>query len=239
MECLKTIYGITGEHLKEHHSHTLTIASNNINTIKDESKLNEEAEVYKTRGNEALAAKRYHEALTAYTEAIRLNPNNAVYWANRAAVQAALESHEEALEDAKQAIGINPGYAKGHGRKGAALYALERFDEAVEAYEEALLAEPANANTKSALELARSKASLKTNDNPTSPMSETMSTGMPNLGGFDLSKLASNPQLMKMASDLASNDKLRDLMNSPMAQQLMQNFMKGAGGSRGPPPGTA
>jgi len=38
-----------------------------------------------TKGNQKLSSKQYNEAVESYTKAINLNPENAIYYANRAA----------------------------------------------------------------------------------------------------------------------------------------------------------
>ncbi len=54
----------------------------------------------------------FTEAVDGYTRAIELNPNNAVYYANRAAAHIHLENFGCALTDASRAIEIDPKYTK-------------------------------------------------------------------------------------------------------------------------------
>jgi tetratricopeptide (TPR) repeat protein len=54
----------------------------------------------------------FAEAARGYTEAIELNPNNAVYYANRAAAHIHLENFGCALADASKAIELDPKYIK-------------------------------------------------------------------------------------------------------------------------------
>ena len=42
-----------------------------------------EAEPFKEKGNKLLQQEKYEEALRAYSKAIELNPNSAIYYANR------------------------------------------------------------------------------------------------------------------------------------------------------------
>ena len=50
--------------------------------------------------------------MAGYSKAIELDPNNAVYYANRAAAHIRLENFGLALTDGTQAIEINPQYVK-------------------------------------------------------------------------------------------------------------------------------
>ena len=59
-----------------------------------------------------LAEKHYAASIEGYTKAIALNPNVAVYWANRAAAHIKLESYGSAVADAEKATDIDPKYIK-------------------------------------------------------------------------------------------------------------------------------
>jgi Flp pilus assembly protein TadD len=60
------------------------------------------------RGNEAFAAKRFHEAVEEFSKAIEVQPQNAMLFSNRSVAQARLLRWELALEDGKQAILLKP-----------------------------------------------------------------------------------------------------------------------------------
>jgi small glutamine-rich tetratricopeptide repeat-containing protein alpha len=53
--------------------------------LKKEAELEraKKAEQFKAKGNEKLNAKEYAEAIKLYSEAIKIDPNNAVYYCNR------------------------------------------------------------------------------------------------------------------------------------------------------------
>lgn len=174
---------------------------------------------FKLKGNEHLTAKRFTDAISAYTQAIALDPSNAVYYGNRAAAYASAEKHDDAVADAKRAVEINPNYAKGYSRLGASMYAMGRWEEAVQAYEQAIRIEPENAATKSSLDAARRQSDKA---------GSRHSSSSP-LGNLDFSKLANNPALMNMASQLMQSGALKDLMSNPAAKQMMQNMMAGKG----------
>ena len=59
-----------------------------------------------------LAANKFSQATELYTQAIELNSQNAVYWANRAFAHTKLEEYGSAIQDATKAIEIDPKYSK-------------------------------------------------------------------------------------------------------------------------------
>lgn len=69
-------------------------------------------------GNAFLANKRAADAAKSYTKAIELDPENAVYYCNRAAAFTMQEDFSSAVEDCLAAISLNPKYAKAFSRLG-------------------------------------------------------------------------------------------------------------------------
>lgn len=98
----------------------------------------------KEKGNKALAADSFEEAIAAYTEAIDLDPSNYVLFSNRSAAYAKAGKYELALKDADQTIALNPTWAKGYSRKGSALSYMEKYVEAFEVYQKGLEIDPNN-----------------------------------------------------------------------------------------------
>jgi len=91
-------------------------------------------QVLKEKGNAALTAGKFDEAIQAYTEAINLEPTNHVLYSNRSAAYLKAAKLSSALEDAEKTVELNPVWAKGYSRKGAVLFALQKFDEAFTCY---------------------------------------------------------------------------------------------------------
>ncbi|EDV33524.1 uncharacterized protein Dana_GF20636 [Drosophila ananassae] len=98
----------------------------------------------KEKGNQALNAEKFDEAVAAYTEAITLDGQNHVLFSNRSAAYAKAGKFQEALEDAETTIKLNPSWPKGYSRKGAAAAGLQDFMKAFEAYNEGLKYDPQN-----------------------------------------------------------------------------------------------
>ncbi|XP_031612067.1 small glutamine-rich tetratricopeptide repeat-containing protein alpha [Oreochromis aureus] len=186
-----------------------------------------EAERLKSDGNDQMKVENFSAAVEFYSKAIAINPQNAVYYCNRAAAYSKLGNYAGAVQDCERAISIDPNYSKAYGRMGLALASLNKHTEAVSYYKKALELDPDNDTYKTNLKIAEEK----------------MDTSSPTagLGGVDLAGLLSNPGFMNMASSL---------MNNPQVQQLMSGMMSGAygglggggaggGGGAAPPPGAA
>ncbi|XP_029943118.1 small glutamine-rich tetratricopeptide repeat-containing protein alpha [Salarias fasciatus] len=179
----------------------------NNNSLSEEQQA--EAERLKSDGNDQMKVENFSAAVSFYSQAIAINPHNAVYYCNRAAALSKLGNYSGAVQDCEQAINIDPQYSKAYGRMGLALSSLNRHSEAVSFYQKALQLDPSNETYRSNMRIAQDKSQ----DGPS-----------PGVGGVDLAGLLSNPGFMNMASSL---------MNNPQVQQLMSGMMTGAYGGAG------
>ncbi|CEG39483.1 small glutamine rich tetratricopeptide repeat-containing partial [Plasmopara halstedii] len=100
----------------------------------------DDAEVQKTLGNEEFNHKNFSKAVECYSEAIRLNSNNYVYYSNRSAAYGAMGNWELAEKDAQECVKRNPTFAKGYHRLANAQQQLGRKKEAIETLKIALTA---------------------------------------------------------------------------------------------------
>ncbi|KAJ2451751.1 Small glutamine-rich tetratricopeptide repeat-containing protein 2 [Coemansia sp. RSA 2336] len=175
------------------------------------------ADAYKAEGNSFVTQKDYASAIDAYTRAIELVGDTAVYYGNRAAAYSQNGEHEKAVADAKKALEIDPKYSKGYSRLGLAHYSLGQYKEAAEAYEKGLELDPGNSVMTKSLESARAKV---TADRSAASPGQSGSSG----GGFDLSSLMNNPALMNMAQSMMANGGLEQLMSNPAIARMAENF---------------
>ena len=97
------------------------MASQNEGEKSDNDK---KADELKCQANECFKAEKYPQAIELYTEAIELNPNNAVFYANRSISYLRTECFGYALTDASKAIEVDKSYLKGYYRRAAAYMAL-------------------------------------------------------------------------------------------------------------------
>lgn len=71
-----------------------------------------------------MSAKKHDAAIESYSKAVALDPNNAVYFSNRAAAYASKGDHASAVEDAKRAIEVDPSFVKAYSRLGYSLHSV-------------------------------------------------------------------------------------------------------------------
>jgi tetratricopeptide (TPR) repeat protein len=93
-------------------------------------------------GNHHYKAGKYEEALEAYKDSIRLNPNNMEAHNGLGQCYARMEDWEAAADAYKQALRINPDNANVHCNLGEAYQAREQFQDALEAYKQAIRLTP-------------------------------------------------------------------------------------------------
>ncbi|KAJ4730331.1 Serine/threonine protein phosphatase [Melia azedarach] len=94
------------------------------------------AEELKVLANGAFKANKFSQAIDLYSQAIEINGQNAVYWANRAFAHSKLEEYGSAIQDASKAIEIDPKYSKGYYRRGAAYLAMGKFKDALKDFQQ-------------------------------------------------------------------------------------------------------
>ncbi|CAE6534051.1 unnamed protein product [Rhizoctonia solani] len=215
----------------------------------------EKAEKHKQTGNNLMASKEYNRAIDAYTEAIAIDPNNPVYYSNRAAAWSSMGDHAVAADDAEMAIAVDPKFAKAYSRLGHAHFSLGDYEAAKSAFERGLEVEPNNANLKQGLTNAQAKlgsSSATTTRSPaaTSPPAggaggmdwSQMANLMGGMGGGgggggaggaggtpDLASMLNNPQLMAMAQQMMANGGMDRLMQNPAIRNMASRAQSGGG----------
>ena len=76
------------------------------------------AEKLKASGNSYMSSKNYDAAIDAYTQAVALDPTNAVYFSNRAAAYSSKGEHASAVADAEKALEVDPSFVRAYHRLG-------------------------------------------------------------------------------------------------------------------------
>lgn len=207
-----------------------------------------QADDLKFKGNAAINAKNYEEAVRCYTEALALvsdGPESHVYHSNRAAAYCYLKKYKEAVDDCEACIGLCPDYVKAHARLGLANFFLERYEDSIAAYERAIELEPDNKANQESLERARAKlrkaGSTGSKATTTAPSMDGLPAGIPpgmlknpavkqamdQMGGpAGLAALMKDPQMMAMAQQMMSN---------PAMMQQAMSMLGGGGGGGGMP----
>uniref|UniRef100_A0A8C2E8C0 Small glutamine-rich tetratricopeptide repeat-containing protein alpha n=1 Tax=Cyprinus carpio TaxID=7962 RepID=A0A8C2E8C0_CYPCA len=195
IQCLETAFGVSVEDQSLAVSQSLPeifasatkqtpqVKTNSSSGSPSEEQL-AEAERLKTDGNDQMKVENFSAAVEFYSKAIQLNPQNAVYYCNRAAAYSKLGNYAGAVQDCERAIGIDPNYSKAYGRMGLALASLNKYSEAVSYYKKALELDPDNDTYKANLQIAEQK----------------MKEGQPS----PASNLMNNPQVQQMMSGMMS-----------------------------------
>mmetsp|Transcript_2569 Transcript_2569/g.3980 ORF Transcript_2569/g.3980 Transcript_2569/m.3980 type:complete len:618 (+) Transcript_2569:99-1952(+) len=168
----------------------------------------------KAKGNTAFSAKRYDEAIQHFTEAIKHDATDHVFFSNRSACYASIGKYEEAREDGEQCVKLKPDWHKGYARKGLAEFFLERWDDAAETYKAGLKLAPEDPGLKEGLQkamdakydVAGARPAKRQRTGGGAPPGSTM------LGDFDDTMLAQaaarNPKIAEYMKDDAFMKKL-------------------------------
>ncbi|KAK5639375.1 hypothetical protein RI129_011867 [Pyrocoelia pectoralis] len=180
--------------------HLFTEASSPTKKEKLSAESISEAESYKNEGNELMRQGLFKEAIEKYTEAIRINPDNAVYYSNRAAAYSRLDLHECVVENCECAVKLDPTYGKAYGRLGIAYSRLNMFKKARDAYLKAIELDPTNEMYQSNLNLVKEQLS-------------SHEDSVPNDRNVDINQFMANPNLLNMASEMLNDPGIRNVMS--------------------------
>ncbi len=100
------------------------------------------AQKWRDEGGNHFKAKRYDEALEAFEQALRLDPNDVIAYREKGCILLKLERYEEGLEALEQALRLDPDSTIAYNRKGIIRLLLESLQEA--AFKERYLYEISN-----------------------------------------------------------------------------------------------
>ena len=98
----------------------------------EEIPIEEQADMFKSEGNEFYKKKDYFAAIKKYDEAIKLMPKEHKYYGNRAAASLMLGLYERVVKDCEIAIELNKDFLKAYLRLAKAHLSLGNFDKAEE-----------------------------------------------------------------------------------------------------------
>jgi len=182
------------------------------------------AEAAKAAGNQLLGRGDHQGAVAKYTEAIKLNPRHAIYYANRAAAYVNLRQYDSAIADCRTSISLDPVYPKSHYRLGQCLASKGDYQACLPAFERALELSGQDEsmastirdqikNAKNKLNPLAAAASAHDSADPLSALG--MGGAGAGLGGLDFGALLNNPMVQQM-------------MNNPQMQEMMKGLDMGS-----------
>lgn len=93
-----------------------------------------QANLLKDEGNEAFQSGDVELAISKFTQAIDIDPDNVIFYSNRSAAYMKVDSISKALHDAEKCIELDPKWSKGYNRLGVAQQQLKRFEAAIDTY---------------------------------------------------------------------------------------------------------
>jgi tetratricopeptide (TPR) repeat protein len=91
----------------------------------------------------AYAGLQHHgDAIEAFRQALRINPDDADTWCNLGVAYGGLQRYSDAIEAYRQALRIKPDLAEAWYNLGLTYYSLQRYSDAIDAYRQALRINP-------------------------------------------------------------------------------------------------
>ena len=165
----------------------------------------EKAVEAKAVGNTFFKEGNFPDAVKQYSEAIKRDPSNAVYYANRAAAYTKLTCFNEAKQDCDKALALDPKYVKAWSRLGAIQFFMKEYHKALESYQKGLDLEPENQDCKDGIQ--RTMYTI-----------QQANQG----GGHDEERTAhamADPDIQAIMRDPVMQTVLQDLQSDPAAAQ--------------------
>jgi len=103
------------------------------------------SKAYATRGVTYYELKEYKLAIDDYTQAIKIDSQNAEYYAFRGGIYSVLEEYKQGIDDLTQAIQLDPKEAIYYDFRGLAYLQLKDYKQAIADYTQAIQLDPKNA----------------------------------------------------------------------------------------------
>jgi tetratricopeptide (TPR) repeat protein len=97
-----------------------------------------QANLKKDAGNVAFEDGNTELAISLFTQAIDIDPDNVVFYSNRSAAYMKVDSVSKALHDAEKCVELDPKWPKGYNRLGVAQQKLKRFDAAIDSFKKGI-----------------------------------------------------------------------------------------------------
>ncbi len=117
-----------------------------IRTNKGEISIEDVAKIFRDRGAAYMNLKQYDEAVSDFSNAMRLDENNTAFYNDRGLAYFNLKQFDRARDDFSKAIEKNPGSSSPYLLRGMVFMETRNFDRAIQDYSKAIQLEPKNKN---------------------------------------------------------------------------------------------
>jgi len=178
----------------------------------------------KEKGNDHFKAFRFPEAVAAYTEALRRNPNDHKLYSNRAACYMKLGAFMEAKSDADKCIAMDPKFPKGYTRKGAVQFFMKEYDKAIKTYEEGLKHDPENSELQEGIK--RCVEMINKGNRGELSEEEMKARQERAMSDPEIQEILGDPVMRQVLQDMQADPKAaQDHMKNPMVMGKIQKLV--------------
>ena len=118
-------------------------------------------EEYIDLGDAALEVDNYDKAIDYFTQAIKMDPDDAYSYSGRGEAYFWLDNYEKSIADYTQAIKIDPYDAVFYEDRGDAYYWLDKYEESIADYTQAIKIDPDDADLYKNRGIVKENAGLK------------------------------------------------------------------------------
>ncbi|KAJ6232157.1 hsp70-hsp90 organizing protein [Anaeramoeba flamelloides] len=169
----------------------------------------EKAVEAKNEGNKHFKNNDFPEAIKFYTEAIKRDPKNPIYYSNRAAAYTKLGSIPQAEKDCDYILEhLDPKFVKAFTRKGFLFLLTKQYNKAMKIYQEALEIDPKNKEASNGLTKTIRAIQLEQQKTQNGEVDEEK-----------IKRAMSDPEIRQILSDPLFRKILDDINNDPRARE--------------------
>jgi len=168
----------------------------------------EKSKVEKDKGNEFFKHQKFPEAIAAYTEAIRRNPQDAVLYSNRAAAYTKLGEFQLGLNDCEEALKRDSKFVKAFIRKAHLETVMKQYHKALATYDEALKIDPENQEVKDGINRVIELVNQSQEEASQGKVDEER-----------IRRARSDPEIQSILADPQMREVLNELQQNPGASQ--------------------
>jgi len=171
----------------------------------------------KEKGNDFFKKQQYPEAIKAYSEAVKRNPEDHTVYSNRAACYIKLVEYPLAIKDCDESLRINPEFVKSYIRKGNCQFFMKEYHKCLETYEKGLKLDPNNAELQEGFQKTLRIVNNQGDDEERSAKA---------MQDPEIQAILSDPVMMQILQDMRKDPKAAaNHLKNPMIAQKIQKLV--------------